>query len=92
MILNQDQTNKLIAIFDKKWPEPKVCPICKHDDWVIAQRVYEMREFHEGAFDTSGSIIPFIVVSCTNCGKTNFFNAIIMGIIKSQDKKEAKNE
>jgi predicted nucleic-acid-binding Zn-ribbon protein len=93
MILDNEQTKKVIANFDKTWAGPKVCPVCKHEDWVIAERVYELREYHgKGVFETSGSVIPFIVISCTYCGNTRFFNAIIMDVMKPQEKGEAKND
>jgi len=85
MKLDQDQMNQIMAFFDKNWPEPKTCPVCQHVDWTLAPNVYEVREFHGGGvFGTSGSIVPFIIVSCTNCGNTRFFNAIIVGAVKRE--------
>lgn len=93
MLLDDPQTIKIINFLDKKWPEPRTCPVCNHDDWTISKRVYEIREHHEkGVFNITGAIIPFIVVSCNYCSNTRFFNAIAMDIVRPQEVKEAENE
>jgi hypothetical protein len=78
--------NKVIEFFNKKWGEYKVCPVCKQTDWIIFERLYEVREYHEEGMVLAGGIIPFIVVSCTTCGNTRFFNAIVAGVVKSREK------
>ena len=92
MKLDHAQMNKVIEFFDKKWGEFKQCPVCKQSDWTVFERVYDVREYHEEGMVLGGGAIPFVVTSCTNCGNTRFFNAIIVGVVKPQGQKEVEND
>jgi hypothetical protein len=52
-------TDKVIAFLREKWGTAG-CPQCKHDNWVVQDKVFELREFTGGK----------LVVGATNCGNT----------------------
>lgn len=79
-------TQKLLAHLNSKWPG-KICPMCSGNNWNVSERAYELREFNQGDLIIgSGSVLPVIPVTCSNCGNTAMVNAIISGAIeKKQD-------
>jgi predicted nucleic-acid-binding Zn-ribbon protein len=91
MKLDDKQKKHLLEYIDQKWPEPKACPICKNTDWYLSDTIFEIREYFEAAFKTSGLAMPLIVLACKTCGYTILFNAISIGIIEP-NKKEVRNE
>ena len=70
-----------------------ICPICKHSQWSVNNIITEMREFHNGDLIVGGdsAIMPFVSISCNNCGHTLFINAIKAGIIAPQAKPSHDN-
>lgn len=66
---------------------------CSGENWILNDKIFELREFNEGNFVLGGqnsSIFPVIAVSCSKCGNTHFFNAILLGLIKKDN--EPKSE
>lgn len=66
---------------------PNVCPICKSSPIIINDRIFELREFERGdiVFGKGTPILPVIVLNCSNCGHTYFLNAVILGLIASDE-------
>ena len=79
---------KFIEHLNKKWGK-RSCPMCGANSWNISEKTYELREFKEGPLVVGGSIVPIILVTCTNCGNSVFVNAIVANIVKPEkgDKK-----
>lgn len=90
MKLNQQHMNVILKKFQDNWKESKECPICKQDKWTISDRFYEVGEF--GALsEREKKISPFVIVSCSNCGNSLFFNAMVMGFqftLKTEENEE----
>lgn len=60
---------------------------CNGHDWIINDKVFELREFNGGSLTIGSqqSVFPVITISCKNCGNTYFFNAILLGIINKNE-------
>ncbi|EOB4260431.1 hypothetical protein ACGLQQ_004457, partial [Vibrio vulnificus] len=71
---------KLLKHIQEKWRD-NGCPMCGVTAWAISDTAFEMREFHGGNLNMSGSIHPVIPVNCTNCGYTMLINALYAGAI-----------
>jgi len=91
MKLDDKQKENLLKHFNKNWPEPNICPICKNDDWALSDTIFGIQEYNKGKFIIGGSTMPLIPLVCKICGHTILFNAISIGIVEP-DKKEVKNE
>jgi len=65
----------------------KSCDSCSGHDWLLNDKVFEMREFNMGTLVLGGqaSVFPVITVSCKQCGNTYLFNAILLGLIEKKD-------
>lgn len=74
-------TEKLINHLNEKWGKP--CPMCGSNNWNVSDKIYELREFHDGNLIIgSGPIFPVVPVSCNNCGNSIFVNALVSGAIE----------
>ena len=62
-----------------------MCPVCMNNQWSASDELLEMRPYRGGNLVTGGSIYPFIVVTCSRCGHTLFFNAVLAGLLEEQE-------
>jgi hypothetical protein len=81
MQLTQDQTQTMIKWLESHWGAHKC--ICGHDDWLIADKIFEINE-HRDAINAQFATQPVIAVICKYCGNTIYVNAIIAKIVESQ--------
>lgn len=91
MKLTEDQGQRVINyILEKSNHRQITCPICGQHEWSVNNLVTEMREFQNGNLVVGGdsSIMPFVSITCNNCGHTLFINAIMSGIISPQVQSE----
>lgn len=54
------------------------------NNWNIEDKIFELREFNNGNLILGGgnsSIIPLLAITCTQCGNTQFLNALMCGAI-----------
>jgi hypothetical protein len=80
---NLSESKKATEWIQKKWTGSQACPICRHDDWSVGP-VLEIRQYHEGNLVLGGSaIVPIFPVTCTTCGYTCLFSAILAGLIEA---------
>lgn len=77
----QIDSNKVIEWLSQKWKSPTTCPICKSNNWNVSQRLIEVREFHGGSLVLGGPVYPLVSVTCTVCGHTLLFNAVVAGLL-----------
>jgi len=86
MKLDDRKKERLLENLTKKWPEPRVCSVCHKQQWTITDKVFEIREFHRGGLVVGGPMVPVIAATCSNCGNTLFFNAILLGVVEPERK------
>jgi len=72
---------KIVDWLNRQWQGPKVCPICKNNNWSISEKLLELREFHGGGLVVGGPVYPLISITCKVCGHTLLFNAIVAGLL-----------
>ena len=89
LLLTDQQKSKVTEWLNEHWKGRRPCPICQRERWTIADRAMEVREFHEGDLVAGGVLVPFIVVSCLDCGFMRFFNGVVMGLFAQ--KREGAN-
>jgi len=75
------------------WTGARNCPVCESTDWVLLDKVWELREFHGGSLHVgSGPILPVVGLMCNVCGHTLFFNAIAARAVRKDESSEADDE
>jgi hypothetical protein len=82
MILTDEERKKINDFLEKNWASPQNCSVCHKNSWNISPEVFELRSFHGGSMVIGGKsgIVPFIFITCDNCGNTIFINALIAGL------------
>jgi hypothetical protein len=64
-------------------------PLCAKSPLPLADKVFQLAEFHEGGIVIGGPLVPIVPVTCSNCGNTILVNAILSGALKADDQKAA---
>jgi len=82
--------DKIIAFLNEKVPQMGACPLCKQNRWSVSDTIWEVQEFFQGGLKVGSPKMPFVSITCANCGNTIFLNAIVAGIVKP-DKKGGKD-
>jgi predicted nucleic-acid-binding Zn-ribbon protein len=84
--------DKVLKWIDSKWTKSRNCPICDNSNWTINPSAISVSlENKDRKFNLS-QVVPYYVVSCENCGYTQFFNAIQMGIFENTAQDPHKTE
>jgi DNA-directed RNA polymerase subunit RPC12/RpoP len=78
-LLSDEEIAKIGKWLNEKTSENLVCPSCKHKEWSIVGHVVIPLIYGDGAY-IGPQAYPQIMVACTNCGHTMFFNAVKLGI------------
>ena len=74
-----------IAWLNKHWHGNRLCPVCGHNSWTVSDELVEIRPFKGGAMVLGGALFPLMVVTCTTCGHTLLFNAVVVGLVQGQE-------
>ena len=67
---------------DRHWKGDRICPICGNSSWAGNDQVMEVRSFDEGRLPAAAPVIPFLTITCSTCGNSLFFNAILAGLVE----------
>lgn len=78
--LTEDQQKWIARWLEACWKQGK-CPICATDKWQIAPHLVAPIISSGGVLNVGGRTYPQVMIICSNCGFTNFFNAGIMGLL-----------
>ena len=75
--LTPEDKKEIMAWLTKKWVTPKTCPICSHNNWIIAGDLTTPIRLSGGNFNIGGTTYPMFLLVCGNCGFTHHFNAAV---------------
>lgn len=89
MRLTPDQVNELIRRLSQHGEIN--CPVCGTHQWNVNDLIIESREFVGGDLTLGGIIMPFIPLTCRNCGNTLFLNAVQLGFVNNNRNGEQSN-
>ena len=64
------------------WKGDRICGICGNRQWTGHDTVMEVRSFDGGRLGGPGQVTPLLVLVCSTCGNTLFFNAILAGLVE----------
>ncbi len=77
MAIDTPDLQKVKTFFDQKWKGQVVCPVCKQNKWSTWHRLVQAPVWG----DQAGTVYPMVVVYCTTCSYSMFFNAIMTGAL-----------
>lgn len=84
MPTNEDIANRIIAALQEKVGNRQiVCPICANQKWSINMRYAVLPASQAPNQITLGKdALPFIPLTCSNCGNTHLINILTLGFKK----------
>ncbi|XZL97429.1 hypothetical protein ACSXAP_06915 [Clostridium perfringens] len=81
--INQD---KLIEILNEKW-KGRPCNMCGDGNWIVSDKIFELREFNDGDLIIGGvPIQPVVTITCKNCGNTVLVNPLAIGVLDEKNR------
>jgi predicted nucleic-acid-binding Zn-ribbon protein len=83
---------KFLEWLNQHWKTAKICPICGNTEWLLNDKLWELREFTEGTIRLGGPIMPLGTVQCKNCGHTLLFNALTSGFMEQNKEKDSNSK
>lgn len=82
-LLSADERQKIADWINSKTPLVGKCPTCGDRKWqVLDHLVYSPIHYRSGML-IGGPNYPHAGIICTNCGNTQFLNAVMIGLVES---------
>lgn len=72
---------KFVAFINEKVPNSGVCKECSQKTVTVSDDLVVPPVYQNGGVAFGGPAYPQIMLVCTNCGNTRFFNAVVAGVI-----------
>jgi len=93
MIINHKKLDEYL-----KKINPHNCPLCGNNEWTVSDAVFYSQELTQSKEE--GSIIigepskymPFIAISCKNCGNTHIINTLAAGLHDFREEQKQKED
>lgn len=82
MELTKEQQATALKRLRALWLDPR-CEACRADDWIISERIYDVRPHIPGELAVGGRYVPLLVLQCDRCGNTRFVNPYVSGAVKT---------
>lgn len=90
--LSEGQKEKFVKHLHTKVSDVD-CQWCGKNEWMPSQHaVAPLVVGSEGGLNLGrGPLIPWVFITCGNCGNTMFFNAVVMGVYPGGQNLEGEN-
>jgi hypothetical protein len=85
--LTQEQQAKAVKWLQDKWKDGMCCEVCGEKNWDIKDSLVTPILFRQDSL-YFGTVYPSLSVSCKNCANTKYFDAVKIGLIEKNLKKE----
>jgi predicted nucleic-acid-binding Zn-ribbon protein len=84
MKLTSEQAQVLIQKLERLLKND--CKHCGSREWLVNDRVFEMKEFDNFPVPKpeNNTVFPVAVVTCKQCGTAHFYSAVILGLLEKK--------
>jgi hypothetical protein len=83
--LTQKQRAKVKSWLDAKTPLIGKCSVCGERHWLLLEHlIFAPVYYPRGTIVNGGPNYPCVGMLCTNCGNTQFLNAVMIGVDERQ--------
>ena len=88
-----EQQAAVLAWLEKRWEQPKTCPVCGRAAWDVQRQLGAILVSAPGGGLQLDQSFPCVVAVCRNCAFMLLFNAVRMGIVAkaTEGRKEKDN-
>lgn len=76
--------SKFVNFIKDKVGQSALCRECGEPKVAISDDIVAPPAFHGGGFVFGGPSYPQVMLVCTHCGNTRYFNAVIAGLVEGQ--------
>jgi predicted nucleic-acid-binding Zn-ribbon protein len=84
--LTPEDKAEILAWLRDRWSTQRSCPICSHNNWVVGGHLVTPIITRDGGIQLGSVSYPYFMISCSNCGHTHFFSAVIARLRAATDK------
>jgi predicted nucleic-acid-binding Zn-ribbon protein len=88
--LTLEQRQKVEKWFAEKANVMGQCPVCRNRQFTLLDHMVAPPIFDGGGLTIGGPAYPMVMVMCTNCGNTNFHNAVVLGLLPGEGSTDTK--
>ena len=89
--LTKAQKSKIREWLKAHWKGAGECPVCQTAAWKLSDHMITPILYSGKNVTLGGAAYPMVMLICTTCGNTRFFNILIMGVLEEEEK-EKKDE
>jgi hypothetical protein len=83
--MNNDYKQKISNWLDLKWSKDKRnCEICNTNKWSISDDIVAPIIIENNGLNLGGKTYPQVMLICSNCGNTKYFNVALMNLLKAE--------
>ena len=82
--LSEAEREKAVSWFNTRWTMQNGCPVCTTKKWQMSDHLVHSPVFAGGAALFGGVVYPVLPLTCSNCGYTIYFNAVMMGLTNTE--------
>jgi len=87
--LTEEQMEQFQSWLAERWTGTKECPICATNNWTLGSHLVSPTIYRSGGGLVIGGLAyPLAMIICSNCGYTNFFNAVLIGLVPGEEEEE----
>lgn len=89
MIINKNKLDEYVSKL-----KSTTCPLCGQDQWTISDVIFYTSELIEDKekgsiiFGGGNRFMPYITITCPNCGNTHIINALVAGLYDFREHSE----
>lgn len=77
--------DQFVKFVNDKVPNSGLCKECGEKTMTVPDHIVAPPVFVDGGFALGGRSYPLIMLVCTNCGNTRFFNAVVAGAVNGPE-------
>ena len=74
------EKQKISEWINKKCRNMK-CECCGSKIWNLNEHIIAPVNVQNGSLALGGSMTPQVILTCSNCGNTKYFNAVMIGLL-----------
>ena len=81
MSFTPKERERIQAAIAARRPAVGTCPLCGYRTWSLQDGfVIPILQESAASLDLTGPAIPSVVITCGNCGNSQFLNVIVLGL------------
>jgi hypothetical protein len=89
--MKPEEKQRVIQWINEKCPNLK-CECCGSQRWSLNEHIIAPVNLENGSLALGGSMTmtPQVILTCSNCGNTKYFNAVMIGLLQPSNPSEKK--